>query len=52
MELNNSESQKIEIFISARHLRDLDVFSKSDPYCKVSFKRDYTHNYYAPIGKT
>ena len=52
MEPDNGVSQKIEIFLSARHLRDLDVFSKSDPYCKVSFKRDYTHSFYSTIGKT
>ena len=52
MDLNNSLSQRIELFISARHLRDLDVFSKSDPYCKVSFKRDYTQHQYSVVGKT
>jgi len=32
-------SQKIELFVSARGLLDMDVFSKSDPYVKVFFKR-------------
>ena len=26
---------KVELFISARKLRDLDVFSKSDPQCRI-----------------
>ena len=32
-------SQKIEMFLNARGLGDLDFFSKSDPYVKVTFKR-------------
>lgn len=28
-------SMKVELFISGRKLRDLDVFSKSDPQCKI-----------------
>jgi hypothetical protein len=31
--------QKIELFLNARGLGDLDFFSKSDPYVKVFFKR-------------
>lgn len=31
--------QKVEIFLSARNLLDMDFFSKSDPYIKVFFKR-------------
>lgn len=29
--------QKVEIFLSARNLLDMDFFSKSDPYVKVYF---------------
>lgn len=31
--------QKVEIFLSARNLLDKHLFSKSDPYVKVYFKR-------------
>ena len=30
----------------------MDVFSKSDPYVKVSFKRDFTQKHYSVLGKT
>lgn len=33
--MQNNDYQKIEIFISGRKLRDLDVFSKSDPFVIV-----------------
>ena len=36
---NPEETVQLELFISARALKDLDVFSKSDPYVKVYFKR-------------
>lgn len=41
--LNNSlgadaTGYKVELFLSARNLLDMDVFSKSDPYVKVFFK--------------
>lgn len=35
----NEELVELEIFVSARGLYDMDVFSKSDPYVKVYFKR-------------
>ena len=52
MEANSSLSERIELFLSCRNLKDLDVFSKSDPYVKVSFKRDFTHNNFAVMGRT
>jgi len=52
MEPNNGISEKIELFLSARNLKDLDVFSKSDPYVKILWKRDYTQHHYAPLGRT
>ena len=52
MELNNGLSEKIEIYISARNLKDQDVLSKSDPYVKVSYKRDFTQKQYSVLGKT
>jgi len=36
---NPEEIVQLEIFISARALKDLDIFSKSDPYVKVYFKK-------------
>jgi len=52
MEATNSLSEKIEIYISARNLKDKDVFSKSDPYVKVSYKRDFTQKHYSVLGRT
>lgn len=52
MQLNNNLSEKIEIYISGRSFRDLDVFSKSDPYVKVSYRRDFTQKNYAVLGRT
>lgn len=48
----NNQSEKIELYISCRNLRDLDVFSKSDPYVKVSYRRDFTQNQYSVLGKS
>jgi len=50
--MDNSLSEKIELFLSCRNLKDLDVMSKSDPYIRVSFRRDYSQKQYAVIGKT
>ena len=44
--------QRVELFLSARNLRDLDFFSKSDPYVKISYKRDFTAKNYSMIGRT
>lgn len=46
----NNQSEKIELYVSCRNLRDLDVFSKSDPYVKVSYRRDFTQNQYSVLG--
>lgn len=35
----NDSMEKVEIFLSARKLLDMDFFSKSDPYVKVYFTR-------------
>lgn len=48
----SSQSEKIELFISCRNLKDLDVFSKSDPYVKIHFRKDFTYKQYVPLGKT
>ena len=44
-------SNKIQIFISCRKLKDLDLMSKSDPYVTVSI-RDSKSQHYSMIGKT
>ena len=43
--------ERIEIYLSCRNLKDLDVFSKSDPYVKISYKRDFTQQFF-PLGRT
>lgn len=48
----NNLSEKVEIYLCCRNLRDLDVFSKSDPYIKVSYKRDFTQKQFAVLGTT
>jgi hypothetical protein len=48
--MNTGVSEKVELFLCCRNLRDLDVFSKSDPYIKVLYKRDFTQKQYAVIG--
>ncbi len=44
-------SNKIQIFISGRKLKDLDVFSKSDPICHVYIKDSKCINW-SLVGKT
>lgn len=46
----NNLSERVEIYLCCRNLRDLDVFSKSDPYIKVSYKRDFTQKQFAILG--
>lgn len=42
---------QLELFVSARGLCDMDVFSKSDPYVKVFFKSG-PGNQWTFIGRT
>ena len=49
--LTTDEVVQLEIFLSARGLYDMDVFSKSDPYVKVYFKRSNT-NQWGLLGRT
>ncbi|KAH9489380.1 Copine-8 [Bulinus truncatus] len=44
-------SSKVEISVSCRKLRDLDVFSKSDPMC-VLYMQDIMSQRYIEIGRT
>lgn len=50
--MQDSLSQQIEIFLSGRNLKDKDFFSKSDPYVKVSYRRDFNCKSYIPLGRT
>lgn len=52
MELNNNVYQTIELYMACRNLKDLDILSKSDPYIKVSFRRDFTCKNYVVLGRT
>jgi hypothetical protein len=49
---DNSLSQRIEIYLSCRNLKSLDILSKSDPYVKVSYRKDFSQQQYAPLGQT
>ena len=50
MIMDDSQSMKIELFLSCRNLKDTDVFSKSDPYVSVQFKRDFTQKNFSNLG--
>ncbi len=50
--VSNAIGQKIEIFLSGRSLCDMDVFSKSDPYVKILFKRNFNVKSFEFIGRT
>lgn len=52
MMIDDSQSMKIELFLSCRNLKDTDVFSKSDPYVSVQYKRDFTQKNYSILGIT
>ncbi len=52
MNYSNSLSEKIEIYVSGRNFKDLDTFSKSDPYVKVSYRRDSNQKNYTILGRT
>ena len=47
----NVPTTQVELSISCRGLRDLDLTSKSDPQCFVYLKDSYQDNYYE-VGKT
>jgi hypothetical protein len=44
-------SQKVELFISCRKLKNMDVFSKSDPICRI-YEWNVKANQWAKIGQT
>ncbi len=52
MMATNNTSQRILLYVSCRNLKDLDYFSKSDPYVKVYFRRDFNVKQYALYGRT
>lgn len=47
----SGSSEEIELFLGCRNLKDMDFFTKSDPYVRVSFKQDFAQNEFAMIGK-
>lgn len=44
-------SQKVELFISCRKLKNMDVFSKSDPICRVYEFSEQAKNW-VKVGQT
>lgn len=42
----------IELYLVGRSLRDKDFFSKSDPFVKVSYRRDFNCKNYIELGRT
>ena len=49
---DNNLSQRIEIYISCRNLKSLDILSKSDPYVKVSYRKDFSQQNFFALGQT
>ena len=47
----NSFSMKVDLFISGRNLKDLDLLSKSDPICILSEYNDQTKQW-VKLGQT
>lgn len=43
--MSSDESSELELFLSARGLKDMDIFSKSDPYVRVLCKRANNPNW-------
>ena len=37
-------SLPVELYFSGRNLKDLDFFTKSDPYVKISMQKSYYGN--------
>ena len=44
-------TEKIRLFIKCRSLADLDVFSKTDPFCEVYLREDENEDWEL-LGKT
>lgn len=49
--LTTDDSTQLELYISARGLYDLDIFSKSDPYVRVYTKKPNNPNWVL-VGRT
>jgi len=47
--LADTMCMQVELFVSGRKLRNLDAFSKSDPYCSVY---ELKNNNWAIVGRT
>ena len=50
MEISSSDREKVEFFLSCRSLKNMDVFSKSDPQIILSIKTP--SNQWAEFGRT
>lgn len=48
---NASKVVTVQLFVSAKNLTDLDLMSKSDPFCTLRIKND-KHAEYRLLGKT
>ena len=48
---DHGPSSKIQMFISCRNLKNLDIIGKSDPYCEVFLKND-DRTEWEMVGKT
>lgn len=51
MEIPRSDLIKVQLFISCRKLKDVETFSKSDPFVEV-FERSPSQNQWIKIGQT
>lgn len=47
----DDQSMMVELYFSARNLKDLDIFSKSDPFLKVNMQRSINGNI-ENVGRT
>lgn len=47
----DDQSMQVELYFSARNLKDLDVFSKSDPFLKLSMQTSMNSNI-QNVGRT
>lgn len=47
----DDQSFQVELYFAGRNLKDLDVFSKSDPYVKLSMRKSM-HGNIEPVGRT
>lgn len=49
--MKDDQSLTVDLYFSGRNLKDLDVFSKSDPVLKFNMQKSLYGNI-EPVGKT